>query len=157
MDRVSDLRTCVKNWQRDKVISNRQALKKINDDLERLSVDLISNNVTLESRAHIRNLENEKQRLLAIEEASWRLKSRVTWLKEGDRNTKFFHRYANGRRESNSIWEIKNEMGSSVVTQEYIFKEAVKYFQEAYSSHGGKDINDIIWGIEPYPVMFDEE
>lgn len=48
-------------------------------------------------------------------------------------------------------------MGSSVVSQEDISREAVKHFQKAYSRNGGSDINDILWGIEPYRIMFDEK
>ena len=38
-----------------------------------------------------------------MEEISWRQKSRVLHVREGDRNTKFFHRIANFHRRVNSI------------------------------------------------------
>ena len=33
-----------------------------------------------------------------MEEDSWRQKAKALWLKEGDQNTKFFHRLANTHR-----------------------------------------------------------
>jgi hypothetical protein len=38
-----------------------------------------------------------------MEEVSWRQKSRVIWLKEGDKSTKFFHSIANSNKRYNSI------------------------------------------------------
>ena len=40
-------------------------------------------------------------------ETSWRHKSREIWLKEGDKNTGFFHRMANSHRRRNNINKIK--------------------------------------------------
>jgi len=47
----------------------------------------------------VRDLENS----ILQEEISWRQKSRILWLKEGDKCTKFFHRIANSNRMYNAI------------------------------------------------------
>ncbi|RVW60790.1 LINE-1 reverse transcriptase-like [Vitis vinifera] len=41
-----------------------------------------------------------------LEEVHWRQKSRELWLKEGDRNTGYFHRMANAHRRNNSLDRI---------------------------------------------------
>ena len=41
-----------------------------------------------------------------LEEISWRQKSRETWLKEGDRNTGFFHRMVNAHMRRNCLKSI---------------------------------------------------
>jgi hypothetical protein len=43
------------------------------------------------------------ERNALMEEISWRQKSRALWLREGDKNTRFFHRLANLHRRHNSI------------------------------------------------------
>lgn len=56
-----------------------------------------------------RNWERWKQLKVGLEEAYkaekdlWRKKSRISWLKEGDSNTKFFHATIVGRRNRNII------------------------------------------------------
>ncbi len=48
-------------------------------------------------------LKIEVERLAHLEELSWCQKSHVLWLREGDKNTKFFHKMANSYRRRNQI------------------------------------------------------
>ena len=43
-----------------------------------------------------------------------RQKSRAIWLLYGDDNTHFFHKFANQRKNANSIWKIKYDRGNMV-------------------------------------------
>ena len=45
--------------------------------------------------------------LVALEETFWRQKSRALYVKEGDNNTRFFHRLANSHRIANHIRSIE--------------------------------------------------
>ena len=67
---------------------------------------------------------SEVENLLSLEEISWRQKSRMLWIKEGDNNTKFFHKMANSRKRFNHlsflevdevIYEEESEMVAQVV------------------------------------------
>lgn len=93
--------------------------------------------------------------LLLKEEASWRLKSRAIWLREGDRNSKFFHNFANARRRKNSIWKIEEGNGGFYFSQHDISIEATRFFQNQYKRQQG-NINDIFWAMDSMPEMFDE-
>ena len=59
--------------------------------------------VTAEERLEQINLRTNIEKLTLLEEISWRQKSRVLHLKEGDANTRFFHRMANSNRKNNGI------------------------------------------------------
>ena len=56
-----------------------------------------------ESKQERMMLNSELWKIIRHEEQAWRQKSRVKWLLEGDRNTRFFHCVMNGRWRSNSF------------------------------------------------------
>ena len=67
-----------------------------------------------------------------MEEVSWSQKSREIWLREGDKNTGFFHRMANAHKKSNWLRKIKiNEVWC---TEENEIQESMaKAFQSLLS------------------------
>ena len=85
--------------------------------------------------------EEEKERKMVIvrevevtllqEEISWRQQSRIHWLKEGDKCTKFFHRIANSNRRGNSI-ESLSFNGSPFSNQDMIRDHAVQFYESLF-------------------------
>ncbi|WMV18956.1 hypothetical protein MTR67_012341, partial [Solanum verrucosum] len=71
----------------------------------------------------------EFENIAKYEEISWRQRSRVNWLKQGDNNTKFFHRTANAHKRYNSIDEL-NVNGEAVKSPEVIKKAIVDFYRE---------------------------
>ena len=63
--------------------------------------------LSLEESEERAKAKDDYRRWSLLEEASWRQKSREIWLKEGDRNTGFFHKMANSHRRRNAINKIK--------------------------------------------------
>ena len=57
----------------------------------------------MEERVEMGRIRDELEQATLLEEISWRQKSRVLCVREGDRNTKFFHHIANSHRRVNSI------------------------------------------------------
>lgn len=74
--------------------------------------------------------------MLIDEEVYWRQKSRADWLREGDKNTKFFHSKASAREERTEFRALKMLRGGNRLMIEEVEKEFCEYFQKLFSSPG---------------------
>jgi hypothetical protein len=77
-------------------------------------------------------IASDLERIILQEEISWRQKSRVLWLKEGDKCTKFFHWIANSNRRSNFI-ESVSVNGSVTSAQPAIRDHIVQFYESLFS------------------------
>ena len=78
--------------------------------------------------------KGELEELILREEIHWRQKVRVKWVKEGDCNSKIFHKVANGRRNRKYIKVLENERGLVLNNSESIKEEILRYFEKLYAS-----------------------
>ena len=70
--------------------------------------------------------------LLLKQEIYWAQRSRITWLKHGDRNTKFFHSKALQRRRRNHIKGVMNSQEQWMEEMEDVARVAVDYFDNLF-------------------------
>ncbi|KAK3222256.1 hypothetical protein Dsin_009281 [Dipteronia sinensis] len=82
------------------------------------------------------------------EEIFWKQKSRNCWLKEGDKNTKFFHLSTVVRMRRNKLEGLKKDDGSWIEKIEEMKGEAVQYFTNLLEEKQSLE------GYSQIPVMF---
>ena len=70
------------------------------------------------------------------EEVYWKQKSRINWLRSGDRNTRYFHAVTKRRKVKNTINSIQDEQGVIYRGHSEISQVAVNYFKNLYASEG---------------------
>ena len=86
-------------------------------------------------------------RLLCMEETFWKQKSRVQWLQEGDKNTKFFHAVAKDNHRRHMIRKIQLEDGTWVEDQDAIGDAGWKFFESVFYSETHSIDNSILQDI----------
>ena len=104
--KLKALKGILKSWNIEvfgKVeVKKKEALRRVSfwDDLEK------QRELVLEEREERLKAKEEFKSWAVLEEISWRHKSRDFWLKEGDRNTGYFHKMANAHRRRNCLRKI---------------------------------------------------
>lgn len=77
------------------------------------------------------------------EEAYWRVKSKAQWLKEGNKNSKFFHPQTLKRRRFNQIRGLEDLHGFWHEEEAEICSIATSYFAELFQSSRSSQIEEI--------------
>jgi hypothetical protein len=86
------------------------------------------------SRKAARKIRKELDELLLKEETRWRQRSRISWLREGDRNTNYFHRRASWRQKKNKIEKLQSENGDIIEDAALLESMTTDFFTELYKA-----------------------
>jgi hypothetical protein len=76
-------------------------------------------------------IQTELWRVLEEEEIYWHKRSNHNWLLQGDNNTEYFHRFANGKKRKNMIFQI--ERGDEILhSEKEILAHASDYYRNLF-------------------------
>ena len=87
--------------------------------------------LSLENRSRRTMIKADIEHLASLEEISWRQKSKALFIKEGDNNTRFFHRLANSHRRTNQIRGMEVE-GVLYEDDRDVQAQVVEFYKNLY-------------------------
>jgi hypothetical protein len=129
LSRLGRCTEAMNEWGRKLRHKYRDAIDECREEMERLRGSMQNSQVS-----RYEEVRNKMGVLLAQEEAFWKQRSKVYWLKEGDTNSRFFHAMASTRRRRNNIMTMQMEEGEIVTAQQDICGVASNYFAKLFHS-----------------------
>ncbi|XP_020420593.1 uncharacterized protein LOC18774736 [Prunus persica] len=133
--RLRTIKQKIKDWNKevfgDLVSAKKEAEARI------AALDLMEGQGGLDNilRKEREDLYFKVSDLVHKEEVKWRQRGKIQWARDGDSNTKFFHRIASGRRKRNFIQKLEVAGDGVVVSEGEIELEIINFFKNLYSSN----------------------
>ena len=132
MKRLQIIKQYVEKWNVEVFGDLRLIEAGMYNRLKDLDREETSENWTEELRVERDTLKKELHDIMVKKEISIRQKLKVQWAKEGDANTRLFHRLLNARKSKNFISKIELDNGEVVTREEDIVREIVGFFERLF-------------------------
>ncbi|XP_024157591.1 uncharacterized protein LOC112165325 [Rosa chinensis] len=137
-------------WNKNVIGNIPKKLATLKDSLKQYPIDVQND----EDRKKRILIKSEIAKFAGYEETMWKQKSRINWLQEGDRNTKFFHAYAKSRGRQNKVAGVFDEQGRWCEDMQEVQDAFISFFSHLYST-GGCDNLDLVLDKIPCRVSDD--
>ena len=92
----------------------------------------------------MRLLEDEVNQLLDKEVKMWKQRSKVAWLRDGDRNSRFFHSKTSQRRRRNYITKLHDANGGWCSSQDQVNATIIDFYQTLFTSGNLNNFEEVI-------------
>ncbi|XP_040245505.2 uncharacterized protein [Aegilops tauschii subsp. strangulata] len=134
---LSNVMKSLQGWSSRKFGNILKQLKEVRTELE----ELLSSGA---DSAKVRVVQDKLNELLYKEEMLWLQRSRINWLREGDRNTKFFHGKVVWRAKKNKITKLKDANGNWISSPAELESLATAYFQDLFTRDANLNPEEIV-------------
>uniref|UniRef100_A0A2N9GAG5 Reverse transcriptase domain-containing protein n=1 Tax=Fagus sylvatica TaxID=28930 RepID=A0A2N9GAG5_FAGSY len=129
--KLKALKEDLKIWNKEVFGDVGLRKKEVMTEIGRLDEQEFQGVLSDEERVQRAQLRTEWDSLAHLDEISWQQKSRVLWLREGDNNTKFFHKMTNSNRRRNRVQVIEVE-GRLYDVEADIREQMVLFYNNLY-------------------------
>ncbi|CAL1403132.1 unnamed protein product [Linum trigynum] len=127
-ERLKKLRHLLYDWSRAGTTNSLRNIQTLKIEIERIKA---VHPINWEAVA---GLETELSRQWEAEEEYWQQKSRVRWLKRGDKNSSYFHTVMRTRRKRNFVAGLYNADGEWVTEERGKADIATDFYQTLFTS-----------------------
>lgn len=121
-------------WDKTVLKKSSRKIKNVQRELEQVARDTL----THQNAQRQKDLAEELERLLQMEEIHWAQRSRINWLMFGDKNTSYFHNFASARRLRNRITKLRDDQGAWLEGTDYLNPFISDYFAGLFSIEIGE-------------------
>lgn len=127
------------NWSNNNVENIPRAVTKKKSELN----SILENIGTSSDMKALTKCKKELESLTIQEETHWRQRSKDLWLKEGDRNSKYFHQAASNRKRNNTIRGI-TDSHNNWVEDDNIETVFVDYFNNLFKGSATTNMEHVV-------------
>jgi hypothetical protein len=127
--KLKNLKQILKLWNKQTFGSIFKSQHQLSRQMTEIQHLIREQGMTEELKAQELKVAQQLEERNKQEEILWKQKSRIQWLKAGERNTKFFHRTVIQRRHANKITHLISEEGETLHSHTDLETNLVDYFQ----------------------------
>nr|XP_027120381.1 uncharacterized protein LOC113737334 [Coffea arabica] len=140
--KIRECRVALIEWNRS---TKGNAKLKIQEIKEQLKVAREAGELC--NKGVIATLKFQLSKAYKEEELYWSQKSRNRWLKEGDKNTAFFHQSVLAKRKRNRISVLQKSDGNWCWSDKEIEEEMCNHYNELFMSTNPTEFEEVLQGI----------
>jgi AraC-like DNA-binding protein len=140
---LSSMQGALHRWSKNHFGEVTEEINKLSKELDAAK----SRNPT--NRVEIRRIADRMDELLYCEEMIWLQHSRISWLREGDRNTRYFHMQEKWHAGKNKIKKLKCGDGSWCDALDEMKSMSRDYFADLFTADLGVCPNQILNHVVP--------
>ncbi|KAL4295395.1 hypothetical protein GQ457_12G013690 [Hibiscus cannabinus] len=145
IDKLSAVGGALRNCQHNR----RKSTTKRIGELQRFLDSCMHSHMTVSEQSVFLSAKAEHKALLDKDEQYWAQRSRVSWLRYGDRNSAYFHARASGRKKKSRIRGLFDEANVWTDTPDEAADVAVRYFEALFTSSQPQSPSTILDLITP--------
>ncbi|XP_027155460.1 uncharacterized protein LOC113766368 [Coffea eugenioides] len=140
--RIKECRIAFIEWNRTVKGNTRAVIQELKGHLKALR-----EKEELSDKGAIANLKLQLSKAHKDEELYWSQKSRSRWLKEGDKNTAYFHLSVMAKRKRNRINMLQKANGEWCRGEQEVVEELNKHYKDLFTSTEPIEFDDVLQDI----------